>query len=98
MVIVNKKTPNKFIARESLKVGGKFIPFAIENFPNKKYHKERRMKKSEIKVLEERKQEWVCKHCGKSTFDTDYDYLCAQDEHLECALIYERKNERKKAK
>ena len=69
-----------------------------ENFPNKKYNKERRMKKSQIKVLEERKSAWVCKHCGQSTFDVDYDYLCAQDEHLECALIYEGKSERKNAK
>ena len=53
------------------------------------------MKKSEIKAIEESKKEWFCKHCGQSTFDVDYDYLCAQDEHLECALIYEGKSERK---
>ena len=53
------------------------------------------MKKSEIKAIEEGKREWICKHCGQSTFDVDYDYLCAQDEHLECALIYEGKSERK---
>ena len=56
------------------------------------------MKKSEIKAIEEGKKEWICKHCGQSTFDVDYDYLCAQDEHLECALIYEGKSEQKKAK
>jgi len=95
---VNEKMPNKFIAREKPLVGGKFVPFVSENFPNKKYNKERRMKKSQIKVLEERKSEWVCKHCGQSTFDVDYDYLCAQDEHLECALIHEGKSERKNAK
>ena len=52
---VNEKMPNKFIAREKPLVGGKFVPFVSENFPNKKYNKERRMKKSQIKVLEERK-------------------------------------------
>ena len=29
---------------------------------------------------------WVCKHCGKSTFETEYDYLADIDEHLGCAL------------
>ena len=53
---------------------------------------------SEIKAIEEGKKEWICKHCGQSTFDVDYDYLCAQDEHLECALIHESKSEQKKAK
>ena len=56
------------------------------------------MKKSEIKAIEEGKKEWICKHCGQSTFEVDYDYLCAQDEHLECALIHESKSEQKNAK
>ena len=38
MVNMNKKTPNKFIAREKPKTSGKFVPFTIENFPNKKYN------------------------------------------------------------
>jgi len=95
---VNEKLPNKFIAREKPLRQSKFIAFTTENFSNKKYHKDRRMKKSEIKALDESKKEWICKHCGQSTFDVDYDYLCAQDEHLECALIYEGKSEQKKAK
>ena len=33
---------------------------------------------------------WVCKHCGKSTFETDYDYLADVDEHLGCALEKEQ--------
>ena len=56
------------------------------------------MKKSEIKAIEESKKEWICKYCGQSTFDVDYDYLCAQDEHLECALIHESKSEQENAK
>jgi hypothetical protein len=47
---------------------------------------------------EERKKEWICKRCGKSTFETDYEYLAAQNEHLECALIHGDKNEQKIAK
>ena len=95
---MNEKMPNKFIAREKPQVESKFIPFVNENFSNKKYNKERRMKKSEIKAIEEGKKEWICKHCGQSTFDVDYDYLCAQDEHLECALIHESKSEQENAK
>ena len=33
---------------------------------------------------------WVCKHCGKSTFETDYDYLADVDEHLGCVLEKEQ--------
>ena len=95
---MKEKKPNKFIAREMPQTQGKFAPFTTENFSNKKYNKERRMKKGEIKALEERKLEWICKHCGQSTFDVDYDYLCAQDEHLKCALIHEGKSEQKNAK
>jgi len=95
---VNEKMPNKFIAREKPPLDSKFVPFVNENFSNKKYNKKRRMKKNEIEALEVRKLEWICKHCGQSTFDVDYDYLCAQDEHLECALIHESKSEQKKAK
>ena len=29
---------------------------------------------------------WICKECGKSTYETEYDYLAARDMHLECAL------------
>ena len=36
------------------------------------------------------KEGWVCKHCGKSTFETDYDYLADVDEHLGCALEKEQ--------
>ena len=36
------------------------------------------------------KDGWVCKHCGKSTFETDYDYLADVDEHLGCVLEKEQ--------
>ena len=32
------------------------------------------------------KDEWVCEKCGKSTFETDYDYLVHPKLHLGCAL------------
>ena len=38
---------------------------------------------------------WVCKHCGKSTFETDYDYLADVDEHLGCALEKEQEARKK---
>ena len=31
-------------------------------------------------------KEWVCEKCGKSTFETDYDYLVHPKLHLGCAL------------
>ena len=31
-------------------------------------------------------KEWTCRFCGKSTFETDYDYLVDPQTHLGCAL------------
>jgi len=31
-------------------------------------------------------RDWVCEKCGKSTFETDYDYLVHPTLHLGCAL------------
>ena len=31
-------------------------------------------------------KDWVCEKCGKSTFETDYDYLVHPKLHLGCAL------------
>ena len=31
-------------------------------------------------------KEWECEKCGKSTFETDYDYLVHPKLHLGCAL------------
>ena len=31
-------------------------------------------------------KDWVCEKCGKSTFETDYDYLVHPTLHLGCAL------------
>ena len=33
------------------------------------------------------KEGWVCTHCGKSTYETDWDYLISPTEHLHCWLI-----------
>ena len=41
---------------------------------------------------EEAKKEWVCQACGKSTFETDYDYLVHPKLHLSCALEEEKKS------
>ena len=39
---------------------------------------------------QEAKKGWVCQTCGKSTFETDYDYLADVDEHLGCVLEKEQ--------
>ena len=44
----------------------------------------------EMRQAESEQEGWVCKHCGKSTFETDYDYLANVDEHLGCALEKEQ--------
>jgi hypothetical protein len=54
----------------------------------------------EIDTDENCKKEWICRYCGKSTFETDSDYLVDQTTHLPCALAHEEehKNETEKAK
>ena len=34
----------------------------------------------------EEEAKWICKICGQSTFDVDYDYLGTETNHLECEL------------
>ena len=40
---------------------------------------------------QEAKKDWVCQTCGKSTFETDYDYIVHPKLHLSCALEEEMK-------
>ena len=44
----------------------------------------------DMRQAETEQEGWVCKHCGKSTFEIDYDYLADADEHLGCALEKEQ--------
>mgnify|MGYP003310408973 CR=1 FL=1 len=45
------------------------------------------LNKAEDEAYEhEMKEGWVCKHCGKSTFETDYEHLFSPQEHIGCAL------------
>lgn len=37
---------------------------------------------------------WVCKHCGKNTFNVDVEYLWGT-EHLNCELKYQNKQKNK---
>ena len=47
---------------------------------------------TEIELEEkEAKKSWVCQTCGKSTFETEYDYLVHPKLHLGCALEEELK-------
>lgn len=39
----------------------------------------------------EAKKSWVCQTCGKSTYETDYDYLVHPKLHLGCAIEEEAK-------
>jgi|TARA_R100000687_G_C6299238_1_gene95104 hypothetical protein len=47
-----------------------------------------RMSKEEREIEEERVK-WICDECGKSTFETDYDYLVSPTMHLGCQLKLE---------
>jgi hypothetical protein len=44
-----------------------------------------RKSKEEIEI-EIEKQKWICTECGRSTFETDYDYLASPTLHMACAL------------
>ena len=46
--------------------------------------------KTELKKRNE-KESWVCQTCGKSTYETEYDYLVHPKLHLGCALEEELK-------
>ena len=35
---------------------------------------------------EEEKAKWVCKYCGESTFEVEYDYIGSGTNHLGCEL------------
>ena len=41
---------------------------------------------AEDREIEKEKQNWICTECGKSTFETDYDYLASPTLHMACAL------------
>ena len=34
----------------------------------------------------EEQAKWICEHCGKSTFEVDYDYIGSNYNHLQCDL------------
>ena len=61
------------------------ITVALESNGVYKQHTEIELEKQEAK------KDWVCQTCGKSTFETDYDYLVHPKLHLGCALEEELK-------
>jgi hypothetical protein len=61
------------------------ITGALESNGVYKQHTEIELEKQEAK------KEWICQTCGKSTFETDYDYLVHPKLHLGCALKEELK-------
>ena len=44
----------------------------------------------EMRQAETEQEGWVCKHCGKSTFEADYEHLFSPQEHIGCALEAEK--------
>ena len=60
----------------------------IEKLKKKGFYTE--YSKDELEKREAKKG-WVCQTCGKSTFETDYDYLVHPKLHLGCALEEEAK-------
>ena len=60
----------------------------IEKLKKKGFYTEYR--KDELEKREAKKG-WVCQTCGKSTFETEYDYLVHPKLHLGCALKEEMK-------
>lgn len=43
---------------------------------------------SEIDYKKNREM-WVCEHCGKNTYDVDFDYIGTEYNHLGCELEHE---------
>jgi len=60
----------------------------IEKLKKKGFYTEYR--KDELEKREAKKG-WVCQTCGKSTYETEYDYLVHPKLHLGCALEEELK-------
>ena len=60
----------------------------VEKLKNKGTYNEYRNDELEKR---EAKKSWVCQTCGKSTYETDYDYLVHPKIHLGCALEEEAK-------
>ena len=60
----------------------------IEKLKKKGFYYDYRYGESEELEL---KKDWVCQTCGKSTFETEYDYLVHPKLHLGCALEEEIK-------
>jgi len=44
----------------------------------------------EEKDFEDEKSKWVCEECGKTTIETDFDYLVSPTMHLGCQLQMEK--------
>jgi hypothetical protein len=60
----------------------------IEKLKKKGFYYDYRYEESEEQSV---KESWVCQTCGKSTFETEYDYLVHPKLHLGCALEVELK-------
>ncbi len=67
-----------------------------EGYTQKEYKRSMELAKVIVKALNEYEQTraeqegWVCKHCGKSTYENDYEQLFSEVEHIGCALKAEK--------
>ena len=102
-IIEKRKQGNEIWVSTSTGLNGQlaFRPEAIfvgDGYEKKEYKRSMELAQVIVKALNkyehtERAQEgWVCRHCGKSTFETEYDYLADIDEHLGCALEFQKLN------
>ena len=49
----------------------------------------------EWNIDQENRVGWVCRHCGESTYETDYDNLISPGLHIHCLAIMEKNENRK---
>ena len=50
----------------------------------------------EVNDKEKERAKWVCKICGKNTFEVDFDYIGSEYNHLGCELEIEMAEDRRK--
>ena len=50
----------------------------------------------EVSDKEKERAKWVCKICGKNTFEVDFDYIGSEYNHLGCELEIEMAEDRRK--
>ncbi len=100
-IIEKRKKGNEIWVSTSTGLNGQlaFRPKSIivgEGYDEREYKRSMELAKVIVKALNEYEQTraeqegWVCKHCGKSTYENDYEHLFSEVEHIGCALKAEK--------